>query len=98
MWTIDQFLTIVDRFAKGRQIGIKRASTLIFNAGGRIDEIRAGSDVGTRRLDRAMRYMSANWPDGSPWPADIVRPASLVDAGSDAVLPNVNHVHGVGPP
>lgn len=46
---------------------------------GRLAERERSFNV--RTFDRVVEWMSANWPDGTPWPAEIERP---VPAKSEA--------------
>lgn len=76
MHSIEQFLQLVSLFCAARGISEARASTLILNGGSRITAIRAGqSDIGIRRLDEAIQYLSSNWPEGAEWPPEIPRPS-----------------------
>ena len=52
-----------------------RISTLVFNHGGRIAGIQAGRDFTVGSYERALRWFSAHWPDGLPWPEEIPRPS-----------------------
>lgn len=52
-------------------------SSRVFNDGKRIVDIRDGSDVGVRRLARAMAWFSAHWPADLAWPAAIARPLPI---------------------
>ena len=75
MSAIDEFLRLVELFRQARGISEARASTIILNGGGRIASIRRGeSDIGSRRLAEAVRYLSDHWPDDVQWPADLPRP------------------------
>jgi hypothetical protein len=33
-----------------------------------------GVDIQTRRLERAVRWLSDNWPPDAVWPQDVLRP------------------------
>jgi hypothetical protein len=68
------FFRVVDAYCSGRGVSEARASTLIFNSGDKIAGLRAGRDIGVRRLDRAFRFLADNWPEGAAWPADVPRP------------------------
>lgn len=70
----DQLITVADAFAAVRGLSRARISTLVFNAGGRLDQIASGKDLTTRNFEHAMAYFSSNWPEGSEWPAGIDRP------------------------
>jgi hypothetical protein len=34
----------------------------------------AGADIGIKREEKALRWLSANWPNGAKWPHSIERP------------------------
>jgi len=72
------FITVVDAFlaATGRAESTL-AGQLFRGASNRIYEIRhVGRGIKTDTLDRAMQWMSDNWPTRSPvrWPVTVERP------------------------
>lgn len=71
---LTQLLALIDAFCAARGISEARASTLIFNGGARVAQLRSGADIGIRRAEKAKRWISENWPDDVDWPADIERP------------------------
>lgn len=71
---ITRLLSLIDAFCVARGISEARASTLIFNGGARVAQIRGGADIGVRRTEAAMLWISENWPEGADWPSDIPRP------------------------
>jgi hypothetical protein len=77
MEMIRHFLHLVDLYCQARGISEARASTIILNGGSRIGAIRSGSsDIGAKRLEAAVQWLSDNWPDDlADWPNDIPRPA-----------------------
>lgn len=92
MDTIADLLRIVDAFAAARKVSDARASTLIFGDGTRVKHLRNGGDMGVRRIQRALFWLSDNWPEGGSWPVDINRPEAhsssrgVTAAGDDAHL------------
>lgn len=52
-------------------------STRVLNDGKRIRKIRAGSDIGARRLEEACVWFASHWPDGVEWPTNVSRPIVL---------------------
>lgn len=90
MEPIADLLRIVDAFAAARKVSDARASTLIFGDGSRVKHLRHGGDMGVRRIQRALHWLSDNWPNGADWPADIARPEihapspGVTTAGDDA--------------
>ena len=71
---INDLLRLVSVFASARKVSDARASTLIFGDGTRVKHLRAGGDMGVKRVERALVWLSGNWPEGAIWPGDIVRP------------------------
>ena len=43
-------------------------------SGETIVRLLRGHAITTRRADRALRFLSDNWPEPVTWPADIPRP------------------------
>jgi hypothetical protein len=55
----------------------KTLSWRVFNDGKKLDAILADkADLMTANFERAMEWLSANWPEGAVWPENIARPAS----------------------
>lgn len=77
---IENLLTLIDIFCAVRGLSEARASTLIFNGGARVAQIRHGADIGVRRAQKAIVWLSENWPDGAAWPADVPRPEPVGEA------------------
>ncbi|WP_375458862.1 hypothetical protein [uncultured Enterovirga sp.] len=75
MASITHLLRLVEAFSAARGVSEARTSTLVFNDGGRILDLRSGRDIGTRRLDRAIVWFSDHWPTNAAWPPDVPRPA-----------------------
>lgn len=69
-----QLLTVARAYCRARNLSIARVSTLVFNDGKKLDLIAQGADLGTRGLERAMRWFSAEWPENAAWPDGIERP------------------------
>lgn len=92
MNVIGDLLRVIDAFAVARRVSDARASTLIFGDGTRVKHLRAGGDMGALRIERALLWLSENWPDGGVWPPDVGLPCShsssrgVTAAGDDAHL------------
>lgn len=74
MTAITDLLRLTGSFCGAQGIAESTLSTRLFFDGKRIGSIRAGGDVGARRLERAVQWLSDNWPDGAEWPEDVPRP------------------------
>lgn len=71
---ISDFLLLVDRYCSSTGAAESTLSKRVFSDGKRIASVRAGSDVGCRRMARAIRWFSENWPEGCEWPEQVSRP------------------------
>jgi hypothetical protein len=85
---LDQLLAIIDVYRSARARGGEwmsdaRVSTLLFGGGTRIKQLREGRDIGVKVCERALLWLSTNWPEGAVWPADVLRPRSDAEAPSD---------------
>lgn len=59
-------------------------SKRVFNDGKVLDRLSAGGDLTTSRHQMALRWLSDNWPEATPWPPNIERPSQVKTATSDA--------------
>ncbi len=78
MTHLDALFLLVDRYRASQNIAEATLSTRLFSDGKRLGAIRAGSDVGVRRLNAALTWFSDNWPEGAEWPASVPRPQPSV--------------------
>lgn len=76
----EQIVLVADHYAVATGVGRKRVSTVVLNRGSKLDDIASGGDLATGTFERAMRWFSANWPEGADWPAEIPRPACTEEA------------------
>ncbi|WP_201829634.1 hypothetical protein [Microvirga zambiensis] len=62
----------------GHQSGLPQTtvSWRLFQDTNKLEGIERGRDLYLGRFERAVRYLSDNWPAGAEWPADIPRPPS----------------------
>jgi len=74
MVNIDQFLELVDLYAEKAGLAQSTVSTRLFNDGKRLDMLRDGRDVGIRKVEEAVQFLSDNWPAGVAWPKAVARP------------------------
>lgn len=75
MLTLTAFFIVADRYSEALHLAEATLSSKIFNDGKRLAAIRRGADVGVRRLESALYWLSDNWPDDLHWPAEVSRPA-----------------------
>lgn len=73
---IAALITVVEAFARARDVSNATASGQVLGRGGRLETLRQGQDMGVIALNRAMQFMSDNWPEDSDtkWPEGIERP------------------------
>jgi hypothetical protein len=74
MDAIAQLLRLAERYCAATGLAEATVSSRCFTDGKRLAALRGGSEIGARRLGRALEWFSANWPDGADWPGDIPRP------------------------
>jgi hypothetical protein len=87
--SIKDFLTVFDAYCAAKQIGEQRGSTLVMKAGHRVADIRSGGNVGILTLERAMQFMSDDWPDWdrrAKWPSSFPRPRKSPEMQTESAL------------
>lgn len=80
--SLDRFLEVIDVFCKASGLEEKTLSWRMFNDSGRIELIRAGGDLGTRKRDKALQWMATRWPADAVWPEGVERPMGQVSTVS----------------
>jgi len=75
MTLVEEIITVSKAYGTARGISLGRVSMLAFGDGNLLKRLESGSDLTTRRLEGAMRWFSANWPENGEWPDDVPRPA-----------------------
>jgi hypothetical protein len=71
---LDAFFSLVEAFCIASGHAEATLSGKVFSDGKRIAALRSGSDIGVRRLSRAIEWLSDNWPPNASWPEDVYRP------------------------
>jgi hypothetical protein len=79
----DQLIRVTDAYCAASGVTRSTVSNRIFMDGKRLDSIAGGTDLNTRSFEKAMRWFSANWPDGVVWPEGIARPEPSVAEASE---------------
>jgi hypothetical protein len=74
MVSIKQFLRLIDRYCAATRLAEATVSTRLLNDGKGIARLRSGRDIGVRKVEEKVGWLSDNWPEGAEWPADISRP------------------------
>jgi len=76
----DDLLQTADTYCAAVNRSRARIGTIIWNDGARFDAIAKGADTTTRNFEKAMQWFSDNWPDDTPWPEGVERPAKQAAA------------------
>jgi hypothetical protein len=85
MTPIEQILSAASAFAAAKELSESRVSTLVFNDGKRLKDLRENDrDIGTKIFARAMQWFSDNWPEGAAWPEGVARPGPSEVISGDA--------------
>lgn len=77
---IDDLLKLSDRYCAATSVAETTLSSRIFNDGKRLTAVRMGADIGARRLEKALEWLSAHWPQAVEWPLDVRRPVIVREA------------------
>jgi hypothetical protein len=75
MTDIDRLLALTCAYCAATSLSEARVSTLFLKGGSRIASLRAGGDMGSRTIARAIAAFDAAWPPDAVWPADVPRPS-----------------------
>lgn len=73
MSAITQLLCVARRYAEIESVPLSTVSSRVFDDGKKLKALEEGGDINVGRLERALRWFSENWPNGS-WPDEIPRP------------------------
>lgn len=74
MTCTEQLLRLAQLYAEAEGITFTTVSWRVFGDTKKLDAVRTGSDLQTRRFEAAREWFSNNWPEGVPWPDGVVRP------------------------
>lgn len=72
-----RFISVIDAYIAFLGLSDATASTRILNDGKRLTLIRNGAQITVRRANKALAWLSENWPDGAVWPENVNRPSSI---------------------
>ncbi|WP_036291531.1 hypothetical protein [Methylosinus sp. PW1] len=83
--SIEHLLRVIDAYCAATGLAEATVSAKFLSKGTRAGELRKGSDMGARTIQRAISSFSDSWPAGAAWPEDVSRPiANLQSEGADA--------------
>lgn len=66
-------LAVCDEFTRIAGCTDSALSNRMLGAGGRLTRLREGAEITTGRQERAMQWLSDNWPKGATWPKGVAR-------------------------
>jgi hypothetical protein len=79
--SIESLKTVAVVYCEAEGIPPKTLSHRVFNDSKKLDAILADkADLMTANFEKAMQWLSDNWPEGAVWPEDVARPAAAVPA------------------
>ena len=70
---IEQLLKVARRYGEIEGVPLSTVSSRALDDGKKLRALEEGADINVGRLERALRWFSANWPDGE-WPSEVPRP------------------------
>jgi hypothetical protein len=70
---IDSLLKVARRYAEIEGVPLTTVSSRALNDGKKLSALECGADINVKRMERALRWFSSNWPGGD-WPVDVLRP------------------------
>ena len=75
MSAIEQLLRVAGEYRRATGLETKTVSWRVFEDSKKLEAMERGdADIQTRRFERAMSWLSENWPADAVWPADVKRP------------------------
>jgi hypothetical protein len=80
MHTEHDLVRLADIYASAKELTETTVSSRVFADSKRLAAIRSGKGITLRRFNDALRWFSANWPDGAEWPAGVARPVVQSEA------------------
>lgn len=84
MSDIARLLTVVDAYCQATGLSESRVSTLFLKSGARSAALRAGGDMGSRTIAKAIEAFSDAWPGDAAWPSVVPRPSRAPDVAPGA--------------
>ena len=74
--TAARLVALMSRFAEHTGLSISTVSRHATGSGDTVARLRRGGTITIKRFDRAVRFLSDNWPESLAWPTDVPRPHS----------------------
>jgi hypothetical protein len=89
---IDHLLALARAYSEAEGIPLKTVSWRVFEDTKKLPRLLAGSDIQSRRLEKALEWFADNWPTAD-WPAGVPKPSKRKLPGRDADLPKTASAH-----
>jgi hypothetical protein len=67
-------LALVEAYAAFASVGVTTVWRQAINDPAFQERLRSDKTITLRTYDRAVEWLSANWPEGADWPATVPRP------------------------
>lgn len=80
MYSMTDFLSVIDAYLAVSPIKEKTLSGRMFDDQKKIAKMRGGAGILLSRANDALVWLSENWPEGAVWPKGVARPVSEVAA------------------
>jgi hypothetical protein len=74
MSRIDELVALAREYGRATGLDVSAVSWRVFGDTKKLSALMAGADIGIKREEKALRWLSANWPNGAKWPHSIERP------------------------
>ena len=75
MINIQHLLDVAEAYRIAEGIEDKTVSNRVFADAKKLTALRCGADITITRFNDALRWFSANWPNGAHWPVNVDRPS-----------------------
>ena len=73
--TAARLISLMSQFAKHTGLSVSTVSRHATGSGDTVARLQRGGTITIKRFDRAVRFLSDNWPESLAWPADVPRPS-----------------------
>ncbi|WP_378952188.1 hypothetical protein [Mesorhizobium sp. ANAO-SY3R2] len=84
MIQISHLLKVVDAYRVATGTSETTVSHRVFRDTKKVRQLREGGDMQIGRFNEALVWFSSSWPEGAIWPADVERPAPVVQPSEAA--------------
>lgn len=75
MSAINHLVEVAAEYGRAEAVDDTTVSWRVFGDSKKLPAIKGGADIQVKRLERAMAWLSSNWPSSAIWPSDVPRPS-----------------------